>query len=335
MKTLFATIVLAISANCAMAQDVPLTQYFSTPLTLNPAMTGMIPGDMRAAANYSLSRRKGWPHNDRTINASYDMRILKGVLPKNDAVGIGVLYQYNIVYWPYPSKYEIETNIAGLSLAGHKSFDKAGKHHLSFGVQVRNVTQTIDQGQQYYITKVSPYRDGSLGLIYTARLAGNNSLYGGYTRHHFTRPSVEYIHSKFATVSVKTDVSNSVFVGGVFGLTRNITLYANAGYQGQSGNEKVQATCYTRFVLNGGRENANGHDVALYTGASYHYRNDICPYLGFEVANTRLGLSYNQDISPITPANREMATYELSVVYSGSFTRKNNASPRPWINPLM
>ena len=36
----------------ALAQDPHFTQYFTSPLTLNPALTGLVQGDLRFAANY-------------------------------------------------------------------------------------------------------------------------------------------------------------------------------------------------------------------------------------------------------------------------------------------
>ena len=39
-------------SGASKAQDVHFTQYFTSPLTLNPAMTGLVPDDIRAAANY-------------------------------------------------------------------------------------------------------------------------------------------------------------------------------------------------------------------------------------------------------------------------------------------
>ena len=41
-----------VSAASAVAQDAHFTQYFTSPLTLNPALTGLVNEDLRFAANY-------------------------------------------------------------------------------------------------------------------------------------------------------------------------------------------------------------------------------------------------------------------------------------------
>ena len=82
-------------ATSAMAQDPHFTQYFASPLTLNPALTGLTQGDLRLAANY----RSQWssvssnPYVTGTI--SFDMAAMKGTLDNGDAVGIGLLGLYD------------------------------------------------------------------------------------------------------------------------------------------------------------------------------------------------------------------------------------------------
>ena len=48
----------------SIAQDPHFSQFFSSPMTLNPAFTGKFNGQVRAAANY----RNQWP----TINRAYE-----------------------------------------------------------------------------------------------------------------------------------------------------------------------------------------------------------------------------------------------------------------------
>ena len=72
------------------AQDIHNTQYFATPLTLNPANTGLVQCDLRASVNV----RQQWnsvssnPYN--TVIASFDMATMKGKLNNGDALGVGL-----------------------------------------------------------------------------------------------------------------------------------------------------------------------------------------------------------------------------------------------------
>ena len=92
MKRILTLIGLAAGLTAA-AQDVHFTQYFTSPLTLNPANTGLVNCDWRVSGNY----RDQWSSVNstgyQTATISYDMAILRGKL-NGDALGIGILGLY-------------------------------------------------------------------------------------------------------------------------------------------------------------------------------------------------------------------------------------------------
>src|SRR5580658_8099169 len=74
----------------ANAQDPGFSQFFASPLTLNPALTGKFNGTLRVAGNY----RNQWPAINNafiTSTISLDAPILTNKLPDNDTWGIGFL----------------------------------------------------------------------------------------------------------------------------------------------------------------------------------------------------------------------------------------------------
>src|SRR5688500_12258614 len=76
MRKFFLMMGLIGLAATASAQDPNFSQFFVSPLTLNPAMTGKFNGDFRLAGNY----RDQWPAITKafiTSTASFDMGILK------------------------------------------------------------------------------------------------------------------------------------------------------------------------------------------------------------------------------------------------------------------
>ena len=92
MKKLILASLILFSA-FAEAQDPHFSQYHSSPLTLNPAMTGFFEGDFRLSGNY---RQQWWSLGTPFITGtvSYEQRIMKAKL-KNDVFGIGVLGLYD------------------------------------------------------------------------------------------------------------------------------------------------------------------------------------------------------------------------------------------------
>ncbi|MDQ6763411.1 MAG: type IX secretion system membrane protein PorP/SprF, partial [Bacteroidota bacterium] len=91
MKKYICTIVVLICLTFfAKAQDPHFSQFFSSPLTLNPALTGKFNGTLRVAGNY----RNQWPAFNNvytTSTLSVDFAILKSRLPDFDTWGIGIL----------------------------------------------------------------------------------------------------------------------------------------------------------------------------------------------------------------------------------------------------
>src|ERR671926_1161622 len=91
MKKLICTVSICVWLGFgATAQDPNFSQFFASPLTLNPALTGKFNGDLRVAGNY----RNQWP----TINNAYttytlsaDGGILKSRIPEFDQFGIGIM----------------------------------------------------------------------------------------------------------------------------------------------------------------------------------------------------------------------------------------------------
>src|SRR5436190_24167665 len=71
------------------AQDPHFSQFFASPLTLNPAFTGKFDGSWRLAANH----RDQWPSIPKayvTTSASIDFPIMKKRIPANDVFGVGI-----------------------------------------------------------------------------------------------------------------------------------------------------------------------------------------------------------------------------------------------------
>ena len=89
MKNTILFVALIVSGITLKAQDPHFSQFFASPLTLNPAFTGKFDGEWRLAANH----RDQWPSIPKayvTTSASVDFGIMKSRIPKGDVFGIGI-----------------------------------------------------------------------------------------------------------------------------------------------------------------------------------------------------------------------------------------------------
>ena len=90
MKKIFSTLTVCVAmVSVTNAQDPNFSQFFASPLTLNPAMTGLFDGTFRVAGNY----RNQWPTINNaflTKTASVDFGVLKNRLPDIDQMEVGM-----------------------------------------------------------------------------------------------------------------------------------------------------------------------------------------------------------------------------------------------------
>lgn len=122
----------------AVAQDPNFSQFFASPLTLNPALTGKFDGQYRAAGNY----RNQWPtifNAYTTATASFDAGILKGRISEVDQFGVGVMG-----FTDRSGNGALQYNYLALSTAYHKGLDEDGYNQIGAGFQATYVSKMLN-----------------------------------------------------------------------------------------------------------------------------------------------------------------------------------------------
>jgi type IX secretion system PorP/SprF family membrane protein len=324
MKKLISTLTVCVAlAAVAKAQDPNFSQFFASPLTLNPAMTGKFDGSFRVAGNY----RNQWPTINNafvTKTVSADFGILKGRVPEWDQFGIGFLG-----FTDRAGDGVLVTNSAGFSIAYHKGIDEDGFHQIGAGFQTSYVNKRLDVTKVYFEDELTPlgfvpgttgeifsqkqinvsYIDVNAGVLYNGSTNGYNNFYIGASMYHINRPK-------------------ETFQGGEFLLNPRITLQAGGkipqgpnNYIHLSTNFSFQANA-KNFVIGGAyalNVNNNQDDptnVYLGTWARLNNINDaIIPYVGLEFKSMLIGYTYDVNISSLKAASNSRGGNEISLIY--------------------
>ena len=110
----------------ANGQSTHFSQFYSTPMLINPAATGLTYGPYRVAANY----RNQW--NDagspyKTFTVSGDGRILKDQLPEGNKLGAGLVFVNDKTL-----EGAVQGNSISLITAYHVSLDELQKVSVGF-----------------------------------------------------------------------------------------------------------------------------------------------------------------------------------------------------------
>jgi type IX secretion system PorP/SprF family membrane protein len=198
---------LLVLATATKAQDPGFSQFFASPLTLNPALTGKFNGVVRVAGNY----RNQWPAINNafiTSTASIDGHMLSSRLPENDTWGIGLMAMTDKT-----ASGILTSNYLAFSTAYHKSLDEDGLHQLGVGFQGAYANKSLDgtrltfeDGLQLDGTWLrSPteainsefvsvhYFDMNAGVLYNASSNGNNNYYFGASAYHLNHPRESFL----------------------------------------------------------------------------------------------------------------------------------------------
>ena len=129
MKNLYVLIfILLVMTSTVPAQDIHYTQFYASPLNLNPAGAGVFYGDYRFAANYRNQwSALGTPFNSMSL--SYDMKLFKRQLDGN-YIGVGLLINNDKAG---DAKFGIMQ--ANLAVSFNKSLNADQNHFISVGMQ--------------------------------------------------------------------------------------------------------------------------------------------------------------------------------------------------------
>ncbi|MCB0700356.1 MAG: PorP/SprF family type IX secretion system membrane protein [Chitinophagales bacterium] len=321
-----------IFTTSAMAQDAHFTQYFASPLTLNPALTGLTQCDVRLAANYRSQWSSVSSNPYITGTLSYDMATMKGSLGNGDALGIGLLGLFD-----RSGLGGLQNITVGLSLAYHKALGYEKQHTLSFGLQGALVQKSLDFTKLQFEDQFNPstgtasgttgeaignadltYPDFNAGLMYSGRITEHATAYVGFSYYHLTQPVETFLNG-----TNKINSRYTGYLGGSFDLNENIVLYASALYQSQASAQEIMAGAAVGFVLNPGYDKEFSKKTIFYLGGWYRYADALAPYIGFEWSKMKLGLSYDVNVSSFSPATNGNGAYEVSLIFNGCINKRD------------
>ncbi len=328
--TLLCLVIMIVGSN---AQDQHFTQFYASPLTLNPALTGAFNGKYRASAIYRDQWRNVLDNPYTTFSAAIDVRFDVELDSRyKDAFAVGLMFYNDQV-----SGIDFSTNQIALSGSFHKGLDFEKTQFLSVGFQGALAQRNINyedlvfddqfndvDGFEFATGESLPennftFSDLSVGLNYTYSPTKRLSFFAGAAMHHIFRPQVTFysieeggdskLYSKYsAQLSARIPVADLVSISPRF-------LIASQGPHLQ-----VNTGSNVRFQFN------DYGDTALHLGSWVRpVRNQddsidldaLVLMAGIELNAVIIGLSYDLNLQNISTARR--GAFEMSITYIGDF----------------
>lgn len=283
------------------AQDPHFSQFFASPLTLNPANTGNFNGALRVAGNY----RNQWPQFGNayvTSTAAADGSFLQKAIPQSDKLSAGIL-----LLTDQTGNGILKENHLALSLAYQKGLDIEGNHSLTVGFQGGVGSYRFDQNKANFEDEISAsgftipsseillsndlgkqYLDMHAGVLYKGNFMDGSGIYLGGSIYHLGKPKLG-----FASANYSLPNRVNIHGGGFREIGYFTVLHASFQYQ--------QHFNYKEFVMGGAISHVLIDNARIYTelyaGAWIRNGDALIPYLGMEWNNVRAGFSYDLNYS--------------------------------------
>ncbi len=315
------------------AQDIHFSQFYNSPLNLNPALTGVFNGDHRFVANYRSQWNKV-PVNYLTFSGTYDTKLnVKKVY--NGVLSAGVKLNYDRAG-------DSRLRMSEIGLIGSYTFpiNEANLLTAGFGVDLSNrsfSTTDLRYDDQYDGEIYNPNIQTSdlfakQSFIFFGLNAGINyhwqslknkrsKLDAGLGIHQFNQPKQSFQDQIDVFVSTRF----SGYALGTIKLAEKFDLEVDAMYQNQG--------VYKEFVFGAGLKiyvnNKKGSQFALQPGINLRSNDAIIPYIEFYYEAFKVGLSYDVNTSPFNVATRYFGGPEMSLIYRIINVRPLQSKPCP------
>lgn len=332
------------------AQDPHFSQFYASPLTLNPAIAGTYNGTFRISTLYRDQWRSAIDTPLRTFAMSGDVKfdVKYGANNLPDAVGLGITFFGDRV-----SSYDYNTNQILLTAAYHKVIDKRTKQYLGIGVQggvfqksisYEDLTfqdqfnavdgYTLETGE-FLPPNNKSFTDLSIGLHYSITPTKKTNFHAGLGYFHINQPNLSYFNTPdiIGAEINRSDILHakwSVYAGASFRTGDRMTLQPriNALSQGPYSEVNLGATFRYKLSRTAGQYLLFGPYIRGAKGLQGTSMEALILMAGIEMNNFIIGMSYDQNFSRLLNSRKSLSSFEISLIYIGEYHNEDHFCPQ-------
>ncbi len=332
--SLLIPVLIWISSNTVFAQDPIFSQFYSSPLSINPALAGNGDANWRIIGN----RRSQWIGDGleplTTTSLSFDGKLFKQPDKETNYIGGGLLFlQDKGLSGAYKS------NSFNFIASSHVSLDEDDNHGLSIGLGGSFSNTLIDYSQLSFPQQLSysgfnrtlPTNEPFLSNVpsYFSMSAGiNYSFSNESSSFDFGAAGYRFLKTKRSALNDPNQLDPpryNIHADYQTFLSDRIVFNTNALYAFESSQQS-----YTVGV-NFGRIIGDPAELPTIINAGLWYRSNeaVIPYLGLVYSNLQFGFTYDVPVSESKSSLGTLKTYEFSLIFR-SPQRTSHPIPCPW-----
>ncbi len=328
-------ILLAIIATVsgAKAQDIHFSQFYASPLTLNPAMTGVMTCDARFSAIY----RNQWASvlGNKAFNtgsAGFEMKFPVG---KDDYWAAGASFWFDRAGTSGFTSVNGALSASYLKKIGGR---RSNDHYLVAGAQIGFMTRSIkiDQlrwGAQWDgeafngslpsledITNTSlTVADINAGLLWFSSLDKKNqsNFYIGFAFHHLTKANIAFIKQGTEPLYIKYTIHGGLEAR----LAKRLAIVPNFALHFQGKSMQTNFGTGVKFDFSKRNKSSQAFTIGVHTRLVNDYQKAIAAdaliaSLRLRFGSDQIGFAYDINISTLSAASRSNGAFELSYVHT-------------------
>jgi len=321
------------------AQDIHFSQFYMSPLNLNPALTGVMNCNTRLVGNY----RNQWAgvlggNAYNTYSVSYDQKVAVG---RTDYFGIG-----GSLWSDVAGQLSFGTTQGRLSFAYSKKMGgyRDRSNYLSIGadaaVSQRRVRQSAEQiwpSQHDNSGGVDPnapipgiigdydfiYADLAVGLLWFSILDRDNNFYAGLALHHINQPNVTFTTDGSTVAPLYSRLTGHF--GGQFLMKRGTYLVPGLVFMRQGSQVELNLGTSLRFALGNQRVVTQSWEAGLWyrlgnryvdeESISFFHSDALIFSTRFDYDQFGIGFSYDYNVSKLRQGAAGNGSFEFSINY--------------------
>jgi len=312
----------------AAQADIHFSQFYETSILRNPALTGVFSDNYKASVYY----RDQWssitfPYQTLQLSTEYRFALGRN---SYDFLSFGVLaYQ--------DEAGDLNQKIAAVypAININKQLSQRNNSYLSFGFTGGYLQYSFDPAKATFnnqfqnglfdpsnptyenlpVPKMS-LMDIGAGINYNVSPGTLNSVtyLVGLAGYHFTQPTFSYYRDYKIVQNVRWNGNASM----IRELNDNVLLQVHANFASQGTYTEIIAGCLM------GYRSFTAFEDAVYTfygGLFYRYQDAVIPTVKLKYKSMSFGLSYDVNVSKLTPASNAEGGFELTLTVAGTYPK--------------
>jgi len=330
-------LLVALQSACSLqAQDLHFSQFYNSPLSLNPANTGFIPdADYRVGLHYRNQWSSILAAPYKTVSAFADAQLLRNKI-ENGWLGLGAYILSDVAGSGTLRSTQVYGSLAYHQMLGRGSLVTAGFNmgwankqidatKLTFPDQFNGVffDNTIQNNDDILNKTNVSFFDMQAGVNYAYFPTDNVYINIGYSIQHVNSPKESFFEGN--TNDSKLPIRHIGFVSAILKPNDKVILNPNAYFTTQANSNELM------FGLNANYSLEDGGNKQLIVGAYYRWGDAAVAVAGIEINHIRFTFSYDITTSALSQFNNSEGATEFNLLKKGFYNDTN--TPRQSLCP--